>query len=164
MKRGLQYKNSLYKNQTCPTWTPPGRRSCSPAALPPSRQWSDLERLRQWGPSPAHEWTGFWRMHPVVVLPWMDKKRILILERKISNCSCAIQNIWEKIVLLTSCLGAYILNGYIGKLLLDLLVQQVPTTVTTADMKIIDLVEQVLTGQVQGDQKRLWRVIFLWRT
>ena len=44
--------------------------------------------------------------------------------------------------------GAYILNGYIGKLLLDLFVQQVPTTVTTADMKIIDLVEQVLTGQV----------------
>merc|ERR1712143_159399 len=44
--------------------------------------------------------------------------------------------------------GAYILNGYIGKLLLDLFVQQVPTTVTTADMKIIDLIEQVLTGQV----------------
>ena len=115
MKRGLQYKNSLYKNQTCPTWTPPGCRSCSPAELPPSRQWSDLERLRQWGPSPPHEWTGFWRMRPVVVLPWMDKKRILILERKISNCSCAIQNIWEKIILLTSCLGAYILNGYIAQ-------------------------------------------------
>jgi hypothetical protein len=44
--------------------------------------------------------------------------------------------------------GADILNGYIGKLLLDLFVQQVPTTVTTADMKIIDLVQQVLTGQV----------------
>ena len=55
--------------------------------------------------------------------------------------------------------GAYILNGYIGKLLLDLFVQQVPTTVTTADMKIIDLVEQVLTGQVLevgvgGEQRR----------
>ena len=79
-------------------------------------------------------------MHPVVVLPWMDNKRILILERKISNCSCAeLASLQE---------GAYILNGYIGKLLLDLFVQQVPTTVTTADMKIIDLVEQVLTGQV----------------
>ena len=44
--------------------------------------------------------------------------------------------------------GAYILNGNIGKLLLDHFVQQVPTTVTTANMKIIDLVEQVLTGQV----------------
>ena len=40
--------------------------------------------------------------------------------------------------------GAYILNGNIGKLLLDHFVQQVPTTVTTANMKIIDLVEQVL--------------------
>ena len=55
MKRGLQYKNSPYKNQTCPTWTPPGRRSCSPAELPPSRHWSDLEHLWQWGPSPDTE-------------------------------------------------------------------------------------------------------------
>ena len=66
-------------------------------------KWRNLHRWQKF--YTAHEWTGFWRMHPVVVLPWMDKKRILILERKISNCSCAIQNIWEKIILLTSCLG-----------------------------------------------------------